>query len=259
MTGNLLLVQEPTGEGMAERRRVEACRVLLVEDDVSTARLLQIQIENHDVDIVGSFVEFEKKWSPDAYDVVLLDLVLPDSQDPKATYERARKLVTPNPMMVVGGYQTLTDFGLLPGAWIEKGDISLLQTRLDRIGTHLEEIRLGQAEQVVVQVRLSFIEQELRELKFYNAKLADLERQIQALISVVAPKGPALATRIGEIFVHGLQDVCSVVVKERVVLAALVIIALAIGWTVGAPVTQWLQTAGVPVPLPVAVPDVGSP
>ncbi|MDP1667261.1 MAG: diguanylate cyclase [Methylobacter sp.] len=95
--------------------RVEAIRVLLVEDEAGDAHLVKLKLrraqsEHFDVVWVQSLIEAQRCLAASAFDVMLLDLSLPDSEG-LATVHSARDMAMGIPIVVLSGRGD-TDFAL---------------------------------------------------------------------------------------------------------------------------------------------------
>lgn len=83
-------------------------RVLHVEDDFADAMLVHhavCEAGDYDIDfeVVGTLKDAKKKLSRDDFDLVLLDLRLPDSVHPVETLETTRSCCGETPVMVLSG------------------------------------------------------------------------------------------------------------------------------------------------------------
>ncbi|MGR9012848.1 MAG: diguanylate cyclase [Gammaproteobacteria bacterium] len=101
-------------------------RVLLVEDEASDAHLVKIKLGqtqsgNFEVSWVQSLKEAQKFFAASPFDVLLLDLSLPDSEG-LATVQRARVMATDVPIVVLSGHGD-TDFAL---AALEAGAVDYM-------------------------------------------------------------------------------------------------------------------------------------
>lgn len=93
-------------------------KVLHVEDDFADALLVQNAVcEAGDLDI--SFIvartlrEAKRKLAGGSFDLILLDLRLPDSVKPRETYETVKELCGDTPILVLSGSMSV-DSGTLP-------------------------------------------------------------------------------------------------------------------------------------------------
>ncbi len=110
----------------------EVIRILLIEDEPGDAGLVQISLRNSkvtrfEVDWVENLTDVEAKLQTNAFEVMLLDLSLPDSSGLE-TLQNVRKLSGETPVIVLTG-QNDTDFALTAlkeGAadYLVKGDFS---------------------------------------------------------------------------------------------------------------------------------------
>lgn len=78
--------------------------ILIVEDDEKLARVLSRQLKENDfrVSCACSFTEFSETFEEEKFNLVLLDLGLPDSSGLK-TYEEVHKVVSDIPIVVLTG------------------------------------------------------------------------------------------------------------------------------------------------------------
>ena len=95
--------------------RVEAIRVLLVEDEAGDAHLVKMKLKHascgqFEVTWAQSLVEAQQSLATSAFDVMLLDLSLPDSEG-LATIHSARDMAKGVPIVVLSGHGD-TDFAL---------------------------------------------------------------------------------------------------------------------------------------------------
>ena len=99
-------------------KNIEKKKVLLVEDDIKFARVLSRQLEknNYTVSHCGKLSDFSRVAKNEQFDLVLLDLGLPDSSGLK-TYDKVSKVVSDIPIVVLTG---LDDEGVAVGA-VKKG------------------------------------------------------------------------------------------------------------------------------------------
>lgn len=86
----------------------ETLRVLQIEDDLADAMLLQHALQDagaHDIEleVVRTLHDARFKLSRGSYDLVILDLRLPDSASPSDTVRTAEKHVQGTPIMVLTG------------------------------------------------------------------------------------------------------------------------------------------------------------
>ena len=86
----------------------EPIKVLHVEDDFADALLVQNAVcEAGDLDIsftvARTLREAKRKIAGGAYDLILLDLRLPDSVKPRETYETISDLAGDTPILVLSG------------------------------------------------------------------------------------------------------------------------------------------------------------
>jgi CheY-like chemotaxis protein len=87
-------------------------RVLHVEDDFADAMLVQHAVcESGDFDIafevVGTLKAAKRRLAREAFDLVLLDLRLPDSVDPVDTLESTQSCCGETPVLVLSGSMTV--------------------------------------------------------------------------------------------------------------------------------------------------------
>ena len=106
--------------------------VLLVEDNPIHARLLQELLSDRsdpafDVEAVDHLAAGIQRLSTGSFDAVLLDLVLPDSQE-MATFERVKEAVPDMPVLVLTG---LDDEGLAEEAVAAGAREYLVKTQID--------------------------------------------------------------------------------------------------------------------------------
>ena len=106
--------------------------VLLVEDNPIHARLLQGLLSNRSdpafaVEAVDHLEAGIQRLSIDSFDAVLLDLVLPDSQE-MATFERVKDAAPDMPVLVLTG---LDDEGLAEEAVAAGAREYLVKTQID--------------------------------------------------------------------------------------------------------------------------------
>ena len=106
--------------------------VLLVEDNPIHARLLQGLLSNRSdpafaVEAVDHLAAGIQRLSTGSFDAVLLDLVLPDSQE-MATFERVKEAVPDMPVLVLTG---LDDEGLAEEAVAAGAREYLVKTQID--------------------------------------------------------------------------------------------------------------------------------
>ena len=106
--------------------------VLLVEDNPIHARLLQGLLSNRSdpafaVETVDHLEAGIQRLSIDSFDAVLLDLVLPDSQE-MATFERVKDAAPDMPVLVLTG---LDDEGLAEEAVAAGAREYLVKTQID--------------------------------------------------------------------------------------------------------------------------------
>ena len=95
--------------------QAEAIRVLLVEDEAGDAHLVkmklgQAQSGHFEIIWVQSLIEAQRRLADSSFDVMLLDLSLPDS-DGLATIHSARVMAMDIPIVVLSGHGD-TDFAL---------------------------------------------------------------------------------------------------------------------------------------------------
>ncbi|MBO6795982.1 response regulator [Maricaulis sp.] len=86
----------------------QSLRVLHVEDDFADAMLVQHAVcEAGDFDIAfevaGTLKDAKRKLAKEEFDLVLLDLRLPDSVHPIDTLETARDCIGETPLLVLSG------------------------------------------------------------------------------------------------------------------------------------------------------------
>lgn len=86
----------------------KALRVLHIEDDLADAMLLQHALHDagaHDIEleVVRSLRDARCKLERAAYDLIILDLRLPDSASPIDTVRTAEKHAGATPMMILTG------------------------------------------------------------------------------------------------------------------------------------------------------------
>jgi len=86
----------------------QTLRVLHVEDDFADALLVQNAIcEAGDfgieIEVTGTLKEAKRKLAKETFDLILLDLRLPDSLSPADTYETTRSCCGETPMLVLSG------------------------------------------------------------------------------------------------------------------------------------------------------------
>lgn len=98
---------------------VQALKVLHVEDDFADAMLVQHAVcEAGDYEIefevVGTLKDAKRKLARDAFDLILLDLRLPDSVDPEDTFVTARDSAGDTPLLVLSGSMSVDD-KFIPG------------------------------------------------------------------------------------------------------------------------------------------------
>lgn len=96
----------------------QALRVLHVEDDFADAMLVQHAVcEAGDLDIAfevaRTLKDAKRLMGNNTYDLVLLDLRLPDSVDPQETLETAQTHAGDTPILVLSGSMTV-DAACLP-------------------------------------------------------------------------------------------------------------------------------------------------
>ena len=106
--------------------------VLLVEDNPIHARLLQGLLSDRSdpafaVEAVDHLEAGIQRLSIDSFDAVLLDLVLPDSQE-MATFERVKEAAPDMPVLVLTG---LDDEGLAEEAVAAGAREYLVKTQID--------------------------------------------------------------------------------------------------------------------------------
>ena len=106
--------------------------VLLVEDNPIHARLLQGLLSDRSdpafaVEAVDHLAAGIQRLSTGSFDAVLLDLVLPDSQE-MATFERVKEAVPDMPVLVLTG---LDDEGLAEEAVAAGAREYLVKTQID--------------------------------------------------------------------------------------------------------------------------------
>ena len=106
--------------------------VLLVEDNPIHARLLQGLLSDRNdpafaVEAVDHLAAGIQRLSTGSFDAVLLDLVLPDSQE-MATFERVKEAVPDMPVLVLTG---LDDEGLAEEAVAAGAREYLVKTQID--------------------------------------------------------------------------------------------------------------------------------
>lgn len=92
----------------------QALRVLHVEDDFADAMLVQHAVcEAGDYDIVievaRTLKDAKRKLERDDFDLVLLDLRLPDSVDPEDTFNTALDSAGDTPLLVLSGSMRTDD------------------------------------------------------------------------------------------------------------------------------------------------------
>ena len=86
----------------------QTLRVLHVEDDFADAMLVQSAIcESGDfgieIEVTGTLKDAKRKLAKETFDLILLDLRLPDSVSPADTYETTRSCCGETPMLVLSG------------------------------------------------------------------------------------------------------------------------------------------------------------
>ena len=106
--------------------------VLLVEDNPIHARLLQGLLSDRSdpafaVEAVDHLAAGIQRLSTGSFDAVLLDLVLPDSQE-MATFERVKEAVPDMPVLVLTGFD---DEGLAEEAVAAGAREYLVKTQID--------------------------------------------------------------------------------------------------------------------------------
>lgn len=87
---------------------MSALRVLYIEDDLADAMLLQHAVhdagaDDIDLEVVRTLHEARHKLGRKTYDLVVLDLRLPDSADPSDTVKTAQKHAGDTPLVVLTG------------------------------------------------------------------------------------------------------------------------------------------------------------
>lgn len=93
---------------------LQALKVLHVEDDFADAMLVQHAVcEAGDYDIefevARTLKDAKRKLRKEQFDLILLDLRLPDSVDPKDTFETARDSAGDTPVFVLSGSMSVDD------------------------------------------------------------------------------------------------------------------------------------------------------
>jgi len=93
---------------------LQSLRVLHVEDDFADAMLVQHAVcEAGDYDIefevAGTLKEARRKLEREQFDLILLDLRLPDSVDPKDTFMTAQSSAGDTPLLVLSGSMSVDD------------------------------------------------------------------------------------------------------------------------------------------------------
>lgn len=96
---------------------IQALKVLHVEDDFADAMLVQHAVcEAGDYDIefevARTLKDAQRKMQKESFDLILLDLRLPDSVDPKDTFETARNSAGDTPLLVLSGSISVDDMYL---------------------------------------------------------------------------------------------------------------------------------------------------
>ena len=91
-----------------------ALKVLHVEDDFADAMLVQHAIcEAGDFDIeievAGTLKDAKRKLEREAFDLILLDLRLPDSIDPEDTFKTASESAGDTPLLILSGSMKTDD------------------------------------------------------------------------------------------------------------------------------------------------------
>jgi DNA-binding response OmpR family regulator len=67
-----------------------SARILVVEDDAGIATMMErgLRLAGHDVTVAADLASARARWVPDAWDVVLLDVMLPDGDGIDLLVER---------------------------------------------------------------------------------------------------------------------------------------------------------------------------
>jgi len=86
----------------------QTLRVLHVEDDFADAMLVQHAVcEAGDfgieIEVAGTLKDAKRKLIRETFDLIMLDLRLPDSTSPADTYETTKSMCGDTPMMVLSG------------------------------------------------------------------------------------------------------------------------------------------------------------
>ena len=119
-------------------------RVLVIEDSIEAQKLVEVALKGiHDLEYAGSLAEARKALRDSEYDLVLLDLTLPDG-DGMNLCEEVQKENSRLPIIVVSAKTSVSDrvMGLVTGAddYITKPyDSRELKARIDTVmrRTHL--------------------------------------------------------------------------------------------------------------------------
>jgi CheY-like chemotaxis protein len=119
-----LLTQEDDSEGIATRRP----RVLLVEDDLLDARSIERHLgKSHTITRVQDIKEADTRLSSERFDVVILDLSLPDGHGLELAHRMADKPFMRTPIVVVTAHgQGIDNLGSdsAVSACLSKSDIT---------------------------------------------------------------------------------------------------------------------------------------
>lgn len=159
--------------------------VLVVDDEVPILSALQktLSLEGHSVDVAGGFRVAEEKLAKRSYDVVLLDVALPDG-DGVALLERMRASSNETPVIMMSGHATI--------------DAAVRATRLGAIDFLEKPLSTDRLLVVLTNtLRLVQAEAETRELRRATGRLGELvgsSKTMATLREQIARAAPSAAS-----------------------------------------------------------------